>query len=181
MWKDILLQSVQSSSLVVIFLDNCKVKVGNGHRIKFWKDNWCENLSLKYAFPLLYRVVVDTSVTLSDMMIRKEEAGEWSFQFRRALFDWERVELSRLVSQIEAGPNLRCCSEDTLVWKASESGSFSVQSMYKLLVEGTSNSSIASKRIWVKHVPPRVQFFGWVAWQRKTKDGCVYAQDWCSA
>ncbi|KAL7214920.1 hypothetical protein ACSBR1_027160 [Camellia fascicularis] len=55
------------------------------------------------------------------MMIRKEEAGEWLFQFRKTLFDWEIVELSRLVSQIEAGPNLRCCSKDTLVWKASES------------------------------------------------------------
>ncbi|KAL7171509.1 hypothetical protein ACSBR2_036213 [Camellia fascicularis] len=66
-------------------------------------------------------VVVDKRVSLSAMMVRKEEASEWVFQFRRALFDWERVELIRLVSQIEAGPVIRCYSEDALVWKASES------------------------------------------------------------
>lgn len=63
------------------------MKVGNGHRIKFWMDKWCENLCLKEEFPLLYRVVVDKRVSLSAMMVRKEEAGERVFQFRRALFD----------------------------------------------------------------------------------------------
>lgn len=41
--------------------------------------------------------------------------------------------------------------------------------MYKFLVNGSSNCSPVSKRIWVKHVPPRVQFFGWLAWKGKLK------------
>ena len=39
----------------------CRVHfmVGNGRRIKFWKDLWCEELTLKEAFPNLFRLTVN--------------------------------------------------------------------------------------------------------------------------
>ena len=32
--------------------------VGNGRKVKFWKDLWCEDQALKYVFPNLFRLAV---------------------------------------------------------------------------------------------------------------------------
>ena len=33
--------------------------VGNGRKVKFWKDLWCEDQTLKEAFPNIFRLVVN--------------------------------------------------------------------------------------------------------------------------
>lgn len=180
MWKDILSGSEQSGNLVEFFLNNCKVKVGNGHRVKFWVDKWCDNLCLKDEFPLLYRLAGEKGETLAAMLERKEDAGEWVFQFKRELHDWESMEAIRLKNQLKAGSVIRNSEEDTLVWIASKTGSFSVESMYRFIADGFGSFSPISKRIRVKHIPPRVQFFGWLACKRKIKDYRVSYQDWCT-
>lgn len=143
--------------------------MGNGHRVKFWVDKWCENVSLKDEFPLLYRLVVNKGEAFSTMMKRKVDTGEWLFQSRRELYDWESVEATRLIGFLEVHPVLRSSSEDTLVWEASKSGRFTVESVYKFLACGFGSYSRTSKRVWVKYIPPRVQFFGWLAWKGKIK------------
>ncbi|XP_028125789.1 uncharacterized protein LOC114322644 [Camellia sinensis] len=148
MWRDILSGSEQSGNLVEFFLNNCKVKVGNGHRVKFWVDKWCDNLCLKDEFPLLYRLAGEKGETLATMLERNEDAGEWVFQFKRKLYDWESMEAIRLKNQLEAGTVIRNSEEDTLVWIASKTGSFSVESVSRFIADGFGNFSLISKRIW---------------------------------
>lgn len=119
LWKDIVSGTEQSSRLLEFYLENCKVKVGNGHRVNFWVDKWYDNLCLKDEFPLLYRLVVNKGESLFAMVERRDESGEWCFQFKRELYNWERVEAARLVSQLGAGPTLSPSSANTLVWDAS--------------------------------------------------------------
>ena len=33
--------------------------VGNGRKVKFWKDLWCKDETLKETFPNLYRLAVN--------------------------------------------------------------------------------------------------------------------------
>ena len=33
--------------------------IGDGTRVKFWKDLWCGNQSLEYAFPNLFNLAVN--------------------------------------------------------------------------------------------------------------------------
>ena len=83
------------------------------------------------------------------MLERKEAAGEWVFHFRRELYDWESPEVTRLKNHLEAGSVIRNSEEDTLVWMASKTGSFSVESVYRFLAAGFGSFSPTSKRIWV--------------------------------
>ncbi|GMQ09298.1 hypothetical protein CsSME_00052722 [Camellia sinensis var. sinensis] len=91
------------------------------------------------------------------------------FQFRRELYNWERVEATRLVSQLETGPIIRQSSEDTLVWNASITGRFIMESVYEFLAGGSGSLSPISKRIWLKYIPSRVQCFGCLAWKGRLK------------
>ena len=47
LWKDIRKEGALLQNKVVFF-------VGNGRRVKFWKDNWCGNFTLCNSFPSLY-------------------------------------------------------------------------------------------------------------------------------
>ncbi|CAL5421767.1 unnamed protein product [Camellia sinensis] len=100
------------------------------------------------------------------------------------MYDWESPEVTRLKNHLEAGSVIRNSEEDTLVWMASKTGSFSVESVYRFLAASFGSFSPTSKRIWVKHIPPRVQFFGWLAWKGKlktaeflTRIGVLHAND----
>ncbi|XP_028114676.1 uncharacterized protein LOC114312615 [Camellia sinensis] len=156
-------------TLICREIDPDKLKVGNGHRVKFWVDKWCENISLKDDFPLLYRLVVNKGESFSAMMERKVVTGDWLFQFRKERYDWESVEVTRLIGFLEVCPVLWSLLEDTLVWEASKTRRFTVESVYKFLEGGFGRYSRTSKRVWVKYIPPRVQFFGWLAWKGRLK------------
>ena len=61
----------QSNILLRFYLDNCQIRVGDGHRIKFSSDGWCVNRSLKEEFPILIRLVGDEGVSLNSMSMIK--------------------------------------------------------------------------------------------------------------
>ncbi|KAL7255365.1 hypothetical protein ACSBR1_009508 [Camellia fascicularis] len=119
---------------------NCKMKVGNGHRVKFWCDKWCANVSLQEEFPLLHRLAINKGESLNSMMIRKLNAREW-----------EREEVTRLITLLEAAPVTRSDAEDVLVWAASKIGSFSVSFVYKNLAAGFGNKCpTMAWRVWTE-------------------------------
>ena len=47
--------------------------VKNGRKVKFWKDLWCEDQTLKDVFPNLFRLVVNKDEWVFDAW---EEGGE---------------------------------------------------------------------------------------------------------
>ncbi|KAG6680984.1 hypothetical protein I3842_13G070600 [Carya illinoinensis] len=47
--------------------------LGEGTRIKFWYDTWCDHVTLKDSFPSLFRVARDTDVSVADVMGRSGE------------------------------------------------------------------------------------------------------------
>ena len=40
--------------------------VGNGRKVKFWKDLWCEDQALKDAFPNLFRLAINKDQWVCD-------------------------------------------------------------------------------------------------------------------
>ena len=61
--------------------------MGNGKRVKFWKDLWCEDQMLKKAFPILFLLVVDKDGWVLDAWEESGELGCWSPRFSRHLND----------------------------------------------------------------------------------------------
>ncbi|XP_028065935.1 abscisate beta-glucosyltransferase-like [Camellia sinensis] len=108
-----------------------------GIRVKGWyknqllEDYWCSNHYFKVEFPILYRLVLDKEKSLRSLYDRSVASGNWNFQFRRRLYEWEEREVSRLKVLLPFVSGLCDDLEDKLVWLAADSGLFSVSSAYR--------------------------------------------------
>ncbi|WMV42827.1 hypothetical protein MTR67_036212 [Solanum verrucosum] len=92
-----------------------KMKVGNGNKIKFWKDEWHE----------------------------KElwTPQGWNFIFRREPNDWEVMRLAEFLNLVGNFTGLQAY-EDMLWWKGNNRGEFKVHSAYRLMDQSSQQSPI---------------------------------------
>ena len=77
-WKD--LRSVFKQHHNNSLINNFRWKVGDGSRLKFWKDKWREgDLSLKDNYPSLYNVSTQQNHLINSMGILVDNRWEWKF------------------------------------------------------------------------------------------------------
>ena len=93
LWKEI-------SKEGLLLLNNVSFSVGDGKRVRFWKDIWCGNISLCEAFPSLYDLVVSKDAWVADCWDSTGEEGGWNPCFLRPFNDWEMEEVERFISTI---------------------------------------------------------------------------------
>ena len=72
-WRNITQVHIRQSAMFEAFMENAKLRVGDGTTIKFWKDIWLGILPLYSQFPTLYRITINKSEFLSDVYTRFEE------------------------------------------------------------------------------------------------------------
>lgn len=87
-WKD--LKSIfQQQHTNRLFYNLCW-KLGNGAKIRFWKDKWREDdLTLQEKYPTLYQVSYQQDSSISLMGILVDNKWEWRMQWRRNwCWDW---------------------------------------------------------------------------------------------
>lgn len=160
-WKGIISVVEQCNSLKEFYLNNFQLKVGDGRRIRFWPDIWCQSACLKDEFPTLYRLSLDKEESLRILDDKKSTMGGWFFAFRRELYEWEKQELARLLDYLLEAPVV--CPEcvDRPIWSASSSGVLNVADLYRWGVDNAGATMSITKLIWLKYIPPKVQVFGW--------------------
>jgi len=137
--------------------------VGDGVRIKFWKDKWREgDLSLQDKYPSLYQVSTQQNYTINSMGLLVDNRWEWKFQWRRNFFDHEIDMVAAFMADIDA-VQIQPSSRDLLLWRADPGGSYSTKSAYNLLKDDGSSvtEDSASKIIWGLKIPPRASAFSW--------------------
>jgi len=64
-------------------------EVWDGKEIRFWEDNWLENIPLLHKFPRLFSISLDTDCTLSQVGVWNNNIWSWKLRWRRNLFEWE--------------------------------------------------------------------------------------------
>lgn len=165
-WKDILLIQYRKPLQFSYFLDNIRFKIGDGTSISFWQDTWLDGKKLSDLFPRLFSIVQMREESLAAVLNRRNEFSAWDFQFRRRLFVWENAELMAVTNLLEnLNPYTIVGVPDMLVWKATSS-SYSVQSMYKMLLHRDAIPFTPDKKvlklIWNNAAPYRIQCFGWM-------------------
>ena len=71
--------------------------VGNGRRVRFWRDRWCGDFPLCVSFPSLFALSVDKEAWVADIWdpLAEEGWGGWNPCFSRAFNDWEVEEAKR--------------------------------------------------------------------------------------
>ncbi|GMP23311.1 hypothetical protein CsSME_00000957 [Camellia sinensis var. sinensis] len=87
----------------------------------------------------------------------------------RNLFVWEKEELNKLREELCLAPSLNRNEEDKPILLAALLGQHIVSTLYKYIDLETGEQSTVSKLVWVNYLPPKVKFFGWLAWKHKVK------------
>ena len=150
-WKDIRKEGA-------LLQNRVGFSVGNGRRVKFWKDNWCGNSTLCNSFPSLYAFASYKEAWIEEMWDHSGGEGVWSPRFSRPFNDWE---VERLLVIIR-GRRLNPLAEDCLLWKETKDGIFSVKSLYSIL-DSRRGVQFPINIIWNPCVPTKMCFFAWEA------------------
>ncbi|WVZ90605.1 hypothetical protein U9M48_036890 [Paspalum notatum var. saurae] len=109
----------------------------NGTQVSFWEDTWLGDQPLNYQFPSLFNIV------RKKMQLRALTENK--------LTEWHNLVIrSANVSLIEGNDMFR--------WNLHSNGSFTVQSMYKHLIN---NNTRVSKDVWRTWLPLKIKIFMW--------------------
>ncbi|RVW48620.1 Transposon TX1 uncharacterized 149 kDa protein [Vitis vinifera] len=154
LWKEIRKEGV-------LMFKNISFIVGDGRRVKFWKDIWCGNIPLCEAFPSLFAFAVSQDAWVADCWDSMGDAGGWYPCFSRSFNNWELEAVASLLSILQ-GKRLNVGMEDRVVWNASKNETFSVKSLYNTLDSGGA-VPFPWRIIWSPCVPTKVGFFAWEA------------------
>ena len=57
--------------------------VGNGKRIKFWKDKWCGDEPLNVSFPSLFALSNSKDAWVVELWQHSNKGGGWNLNFLR--------------------------------------------------------------------------------------------------
>ncbi|RVW23085.1 hypothetical protein CK203_099973 [Vitis vinifera] len=120
--------------------------VGNGRRVRFWRDRWCGDSPLCVSFPSLFALTVDKEAWVADIWEAEGGWGCWNSCFSRAFNDWEVEEAERFLERLH-GKRVLEDVEDMVSWTETKSGKFSVNSLYFALEAGCP-SLFPSSYIW---------------------------------
>ena len=156
--------------------------VGNGRRVRFWRDKWCGDSPLCSSFPSLFALTVDKEESVADVWDSLAEGGwgGWNPCFLRAFNDWEIEEASSFMEQLHRSRVIEVV-EDRVSWTETKSGNFSVKSLY-LAMEAGGSTRFPSSLIWNANVQPKISFFVWEAtWGKALTLDKVQKRGWALA
>ena len=128
--------------------------IKNGSDIRLWEDKWLGNATLREQCPALYDVVRYKGDTIAKVL----ESFPPNVTFRRDLIgprlqSWN-ILLQRLFAvQLSQG-------SDLFRWNLHGNGQFSVESMYRALIQSDVPVDI-NKKIWKMKIPLKNKIFAW--------------------
>ena len=133
-------------------LANGSFTIKDGSKTRFWDDVWEGQVSFKDKYPSLYKVVRDGHATVAKVLATRP----LNLYFRRALVDNKLVEWRQsLVAQITHVQLVD--GSDTFRWNLTNSGSFTVRSLYLYLLDR--QPPFRHKMIWKLKIPLKIKIF----------------------
>jgi len=129
-------------------------KVGNGHSIKFWTDNWCSEDSLVFMLNLDHSNLSDSDLMVKEFIIPAKH--------------WDTVKLSQYVPNdviqlIQRIPLPITDVADSFCWGYSGSGDFTTKSATWQAHDNISREQSLWKYHWIWNldVMPKIKIFLW--------------------
>ena len=136
-----------------LFWPCCTVMVGNGEKTSFWEDHWVGDMPLAKQFPRLFSISLNKLETVKNVFAN----GMNSLRFRRTRvgeLGTQWAEMFRLLDRVALTE-----TPDKLRWKLTESGVFSVKSLYLAMQV---RNTVPYRFMWKVKIPLRVKTFLWL-------------------
>ena len=91
------------SSLYDEFRHLVSFKVGNGRRIRFWEDAWCDGVALSNCFVDLFRISTASNVSIAEVFVPQSGLvpHRWDLRFYRNMHDWELDDYANLTALLD--------------------------------------------------------------------------------
>ncbi|WVZ96648.1 LOW QUALITY PROTEIN: hypothetical protein U9M48_042260, partial [Paspalum notatum var. saurae] len=139
----------------LLFSASTSVSIGDGKKAKFWHDSWLDGMAPRNLAPHLFDLVARKNKTpLSSM----EMAGST----RNAIEIMEFVSLWAMIQDVHLQPK----TLDSIVWKWTPDGVFSIKSAYRAQFLG-SYRHLNADFIWKAQAEPKRKLFSWILLQNK--------------
>ena len=97
--------------------------VGDGKRMKFWKDRWCGDLPLDVAFSSLFSRAMAKEAWVGDSWSFKYGGGCWNPIFYRSLNEWEMEDVESFLGRIGERRVIEGV-KDIVRWTGAKNGIF---------------------------------------------------------
>jgi len=142
-----------------LFIASTRIIIGNGASTSFWHAHWLDAIPLKTRFPSLFKHSKGSRLCVRDAI----ENGQWIQCIKpnptvQVLTDY--LHLANQLTQLHLNPTVA----DTIRWKWTANGVYSARSAYQFQFL-TSTLSNFNQLIWNTKIPPKIQFFAWLAIQ----------------
>jgi len=102
-WQDVCRIS-DKDALGNWFDHRCQWRLGDGSRVKFWKDRWVDDQVLKEKFSRLFMISQCSESVVGDIVHREnitsEGCSRWCLGWRRERFVWEKQEEEQMMALI---------------------------------------------------------------------------------
>ena len=126
-------------------------QLNSGSQIRFWEDRWIGNATLKVQYPSFYHIARRKHATVASVF----STVPLNVTFRRSLHGPNLIlwhELVTKIYRVQLNNN-----KDTFWWDNTTNGLFTVQFMYRSLLNN--NSVSGHKVIWKIKVPLKLKNF----------------------
>jgi hypothetical protein len=104
--------------------------VGDGKRVRLWKDQWFGTCSLAIQFWDIYSTFNEHGKTISESW----DVTNLRFSFRRTVNRALMIQWEELI-EIASGTELTD-EEDSIIWQYCSNGKYSVQTLYAIINDG---------------------------------------------
>jgi hypothetical protein len=135
------------------FFSRGKFEIGSGEGVRFWEDKWLGDQTLASQYPQLYNIVHRKHDTVANVM----SSTPLNIGFRRRLIGdkWDQwVHLCQRLMEITLNEE-----QDRFVWGLTQSGKFTVKSMYGDMING--QTRYLCKYLWKIKIPLKIKIFMW--------------------
>jgi hypothetical protein len=128
-------------------------KIGDGTSVRFWEDVWMGDMPLSQQYPALYNIVQHKNVMVSIVFA----IVPINISFRRGLNDQKWLQWLHLCQRLMT--ITLTFESDKFIWRLTDSGIFSVKSMYLDLMNG--HTVYLRKYLWKIKIPLKIKIFMW--------------------
>ena len=141
-----------------IFFNLSAFVLGEGTKIKFWKDKWCVAETLAEKFPNLFYLALNKEAYVAECWCTATHS--WNLGLRRNMLDNEIANAASALEILHSWAPI--ARNDSLNWIPNMNGNFTTKSTFLNLTKRSPNIAVTLIRhIWKNKIPKKVKFFLW--------------------